>query len=64
MGITFDGSANMFCDSNAKSTSIRPELTLNHKHSSADYHRVREAQYGSIIRIDKEYTRTDLLDML
>ena len=65
MGFPFEGPTNVFCDNNDVAVnSTRPEFTLKRKHNSVAYHRVREAQSGGTIRIFKECTSTNLVDML
>jgi hypothetical protein len=54
----------VFCDNDAVViNSTRPKSTLNRKHNSIAYHRVREAQAGNIVRISKEGTSTNLADI-
>ena len=65
MGISFEGSTNVFCDKNdVVISSTRPESTLKLKHNSVAYHRAREAQAGGIVRIANEGTATKLSDMI
>ena len=65
MRFPFEGPANVFCDNNAVFiNSTRLESTLMRKHNSVSCHIVREAQAGATIRITKEGTSTNLVDML
>jgi hypothetical protein len=67
MGIELDGATNVFCDNSSIVTySTKPESTLNHKHTSIAYHRVREGQAASrvILRIAFEDGSTNLADIL
>ena len=41
-----------------------PELTLLKKHSTVNYHVVREAVAANILRVGKEDTMTNLADIL
>ena len=64
-GIPVDGPADVFCDNESvtKNASI-PTSTLNKKHNSICYHKVREAQASLTLRvtwISGEYNQADLL---
>jgi len=63
-GIPIDGPSDVFCDNQSVVTnSSIPESTLNKKHNSICYHRVREAVAAGMIRIAKESTDTNLADL-
>jgi hypothetical protein len=64
-GIPIDGPANMYCDnSGVVINCTRPESTLQKKHNSIAYHRVREAVAAGTIRIAKEDSKTNIADLL
>jgi hypothetical protein len=65
MGISVDGSANVFCDNESvvKNT-MHPESTLKKKHNAITYHRVREAHAAKIVRIAHKPGETNLADIL
>jgi hypothetical protein len=51
-GIPVEGPANVFCDNQGVVlNSSKPESTLNKKHNSICYHRVREAAARGTIRV-------------
>jgi hypothetical protein len=64
-GIEVDGSTNVFCYNEAvvKNTTA-PESQLKKKCMAISYHRVREAVVAGMIRITREYTDTNLADIL
>ena len=64
-GIPIEGPTNVFCDNEAvfKNTTI-PESTLKKKHNSLCYHRCREAVAARVMRVAKEGTLTNLVDLL
>jgi hypothetical protein len=65
MGIPIDGPANVFCDNKSVVTNATvPTSTLNKKHNSIAYHRVREAVAAGILRIAKVHTSENLADLL
>ena len=65
MGITIDGSTNVFCDNESvvKNTT-RPESTLKKKHNAIAYHHVHEAQAAGVVRIAHKDGETNLSDVL
>ena len=65
LGIPIDGPCDMFCDNNAVvQNSQAPHSTLQKKHNSISYHRVREAVAGGTILVHKESTDTNVADLL
>ena len=64
-GIPIDGPADVFCDNQGvvKNTSL-PESVLSKKHNAINYHAVREAVAGGIMRVAKEDRETNLADLL
>ena len=63
MGVPVDGSADVYCDDESvvKNTS-RPESPLKKKHQAVSWHCTREACAGSILRMAKEDTKTNVGD--
>ena len=63
-GIPVEGPTNVFCDNEAmfRNTTI-PESTLKKKHNSICYHRCREAVAARAMRVAKEGTLTNLVDL-
>ena len=63
-GVPLEGHTEMFCDNKAvfKNTST-PESMLRKKHHIIEYHKFREAVTTLICRIDKEETKTNLVDL-
>ena len=63
-GVEIPGPANVFCDNKSVVTnSSVPTSTLNKKHNSICYHRVREAHTAGTIRvgwIEGEYNKADI----
>jgi hypothetical protein len=63
-GVPIDGPADVFSDNQSVVTnSTIPTSTLNKKHNSICYHRVRESVAAKWIRIAKEDTHTNLSDL-
>jgi hypothetical protein len=63
-GIPLNGPTTMFCDNNSVCNNCRtPTSTLNKKHNSICYHRVREAVAADKIRMAKEPTESNLADL-
>jgi len=62
--VPIDGAAGVFCDNEAvyKNTSM-PDSTLKKKHHSIAYHRCREAVASKTIRIAKQGTEKNLVDL-
>ncbi len=59
------GPCNLFCDNNAVVLhSSVPESMLKKKHVAVNYHRVREAIAAGTVRVAKEGTATNVVDML
>ena len=64
-GIPIDGPCDMLCDNNAVvQNSQAPHSTLQKKHNSISYHRVREAVAAGTILVHKESTDTNTADLL
>lgn len=64
-GIPIDGPADMMCDNNAVvQNSQAPHSTLQKKHNSICYHRVREAVAAGTILVHKESTLSNVADLL
>ena len=65
MGIPVDGATNVFCDNESvvKNCSMA-ESTLKKKHNAISYHRVREAQASSMIRVAHEPGKKNVADIL
>ena len=63
-GIPIEGPTNVFCDNEAvfKNTTI-PESTLKKKHNSICYHHCHEAVAAKVMRVAKEGTLTNLVDL-
>ena len=63
-GIPIEGPTNIFCDNEAvkKNTSIL-DSTLKKKHTSICYHWAREAVAACMMRVAKEGTATNLVDL-
>ena len=63
-GILIEGPTNVFCDNEAvfKNTTI-PKSMLKKKHNSICYHRCREAVAAKVMRVAKEGTLTNLVDL-
>ena len=64
-GIPVEGPIDVYCDNEGvvKNASI-PESTLQKKHNSVCYHRVREAAAAGICRVAKEDGKTNIADLL
>ena len=64
-GIPVDGPIDIYCDNEGvvKNASI-PESTLQKKHNSVCYHRVREAAAANICRVAKEDGKTNPADLM
>lgn len=64
-GVPIDGPANVFCDNKSVATnSSVPQSTLQKKHNSICYHRVREAAAAGTIRIAWVPSEENLADVL
>ena len=65
MGVPLDGETSVFCDNESvfKNASL-PESTLKKKHNAVAYHRTREAQAASIVRLAWESGSTNIADLL
>jgi hypothetical protein len=64
-GIPLDRPANVFCDNQSVVTnSTVPDSTLQRKHNSIAYHRVREAVASNIVRIAYVHTKSNNADVL
>jgi hypothetical protein len=64
-GVLIDGPANVFCDNQGVVYhTLIPESTLNKKHNAINYHIVWEAVAAKILRVMKEETETNLVDLL
>ena len=63
-GIPIKGLTNVFCNNEAvfKNTTI-PKSTLKKKHNSICYHRCCEAVAARVMRVAKEGTLTNLVDL-
>jgi hypothetical protein len=63
-GIPIAGPCDVFCDNESavRSTSV-PTSTLNKKHNSIAYHKVREAAAMGMLRVTKEPTETNCSDL-
>ena len=63
-GVSIDGPANAFCDSNGvvKNRTI-PASMLAKKHNAINYHAIREAVAAKILRVGKEDGMTNLADL-
>ena len=63
-GVLIEGPTDVFCDNEAmfKNTTI-PESTLKKKHNSICYHRCCEAVAARVMRVAKEGTLTNLVDL-
>jgi len=64
-GVPLLGPANVLCDNQGVvNNTTLPKSVLSKKHNQICYHRVREAVAASIIRIAKEDSSTNLVDIL
>jgi hypothetical protein len=63
--VSIDGPANVFCDNHGvvKNASI-PEWMLMKKHDAINCHAVRDAVSAGILRVGKEDSKTNLVDVL
>ena len=65
MGVPLEGAANVFCDNKSVVTNATiPTSTLQKKHNSIAYHRVREAVAAGTLRIAKVHSKENLADLL
>ena len=65
MGIEIKGSTSLLCDNKSVvKNATRPESCLKKKHVAIAYHRVREAQAASIVRIAHQPGEFNLADVL
>ena len=65
MGIEIEGSTSLLCDNESVvKNATRPESCLKKKHVAIAYHRVREAQAASIVRIAHQPGEFNLADVL
>jgi hypothetical protein len=63
--VEIDDPANVFCDNHGVVKNIStPESMLMKKHNAINYHVVREAVAASILRVGKEESETNLVDLL
>ena len=63
-GVHLEGPTNVFCDNDAVFKNVsQPDSSLKKKHTSICYHRCREAVACWTIRIAKEGTLTNLIDL-
>jgi hypothetical protein len=65
MGVPIPDECAVFCDNSAVVTNSRPESTLKKKHAAINFHhRVREAIAAGTIKVAKEDTLSNLVDIL
>jgi hypothetical protein len=63
-GVPVDGPADVYCDNQGVvNNTSKPESTLSKKHNSINYHIVREAAAAGILRVGKEDTQTNIVDV-
>ena len=64
-GVQIKGPAYVFCDNKGvvKNMSV-PESVLHKRHNAINYHAVREAVAADILKVGKEDSQTNLLDLL
>jgi len=64
-GVPIDGPTNTFCDNQSVVNNVtKPESTLQKKHNSVAYHKVRESVAAGAIRIQFEPGTENLADLL
>ena len=64
-GVPLDGSTTGFCDNQSVVVNAKiPSSTLKKKHNSVAYHKTREAIAAGTIRLIKEPSETNLVDVL
>jgi len=64
-GVPLDGPTNTFCDNQSVVNNVtKPESTLQKKHNSVAYHKVRESVAAGAIRIRFELGTENLADLL
>ena len=64
-GVPLDGSSDVMCDKHrvVNNTSL-PQYNLVKKHNVVNYHVLCEAAAAGILRIEKEYMETNLIDTM
>ena len=63
-GVPLDNATNIICDNEAVyKTTTMSESTLKKKHHSIAFHRCREAVAAGTVRVAKEGTKTNLIDL-
>jgi hypothetical protein len=64
IGVPIPDECAVFCDNSAVVTNSRPESTLKKKHTAINFHRVRKAIAAGTIKVAKEDTQSNLLNIL